>query len=337
MSAHFPSIPAIVMSAFGTQEIKERLRTMGTIGFLEKPIDFRDLINAINNALDPEKKGGSVKGISIASFLQLIEIEEKTCLLEIKGEQASMNGIFYFHKGMLYDAVCGNLRGEEAAIEVIAWENAEIRFKEIPKKKISRRIETELMSLIMEAMRRKDELSILEDEELIQLDDTMDVLPDDPDLKPFQQSLSSESTDTEDTVQENQQPTKNGKETTMNVQKLNKSVEILKEDLGDALLATDIFGAADGQSIAGYNPQPKASALFSQLTAFMVKSLDNSGFAQLGKFYLLDLAGNKMVIVIPLGEYQWGMLVDTNKAQLGLLLNVVMPKAIDAFEEAITG
>jgi hypothetical protein len=238
---------------------------------------------------------------------------------------------------MLYDAVCGNLRGEEAAIEVIGWENAEIRFKEIPKKKISRRIEAELMSLIMEAMRRKDELSILEDEELIQLDDTMDVLPEDLDLKPFQQPLSSESMDTEDMDQENQQPTKDGKETTMNVQKLNKSIEILKEDLGDALLATDIFGSADGQGIAGYNPQPKASALFSQVTAFMVKSLDNSGFAKLGKYYLLDLAGNKVVICIILGDYQWGMLVDTNKAQLGLLLNVVMPKVIDAFEDAITG
>ena len=123
----------------------------------------------------------------------------------------------------------------------------------------------------------------------------------------------------------------------MNVEKLNAAIEILKGDMGDALLATDIFGSADGQSIAGYNTQPKASALFNQLTGYLTKSLQGAGFPPLGRYYMLDLVDAKMVIVIPLGDYQWGMLVDTNKAQLGLLLNVVMPKIIDAFEEAITG
>ncbi|MCP4216763.1 MAG: hypothetical protein GY765_19085, partial [bacterium] len=50
----------------------------------------------------------------------------------------------------------------------------------------------------------------------------------------------------------------------------------------------------------------------------------------------LDLADKKMVIVIPLGDYQWGILVDGDKTKLGLLLNISIPKIIDAFEEAIT-
>ena len=192
MGTNFPSIPAIVMSAFGTQEIKKQIMTMGTLGFLEKPIDFQELANAINDGLNHEKKGGSLKGISIASFLQLIEMEEKTCLLDIKGEQASMNGIFYFNKGVLYDAVCGNLRGEDAAMEVIGWENAEIRFKELPKKKISRRVETGLMSLIMEAMRRKDEFEIQEAEDLIEIEDVTDELLDLSDQTPLEENSLAE-------------------------------------------------------------------------------------------------------------------------------------------------
>jgi hypothetical protein len=42
-----------------------------------------------------------------------------------------------------------------------------------------------------------------------------------------------------------------------------------------------------------------------------------------------------MACVIPLGEYQWGLLLDSTKAPLGLLLNVAIPNAIDRFEEAI--
>ena len=123
----------------------------------------------------------------------------------------------------------------------------------------------------------------------------------------------------------------------MDVQKLNAAVELLKRDMGDSLLATNIFGSADGQAIAGYNTQEKANALFAQLTEYLTKALQGSGFPGLGKYYMMDLTDAKMAILIPLADYQWGMLVDTNKAKLGLLLNVVMPKIIDAFEEAITG
>jgi hypothetical protein len=35
------------------------------------------------------------------------------------------------------------------------------------------------------------------------------------------------------------------------------------------------------------------------------------------------------------GDYQWGILVDTKKVQLGLLLNVFIPKTMDAIREAL--
>ena len=195
------------------------------------------------------------------------------------------------------------------------------------------------MSLIMEAMKRKDESAAQEDEELIEIEDVADILLFDD----FGESTALEGPPLNERTllgkveTEKQKFMETGKETKVNVQKLFTAVELLKNDLGDALLAADIFGSTDGQSIAGYNSQPKASALFGQLTLFLGKSLEGSGFPRLGKYYILDLADAKMVIVIPLGDYQWGLFVDTKKVQLGLLLNVVMPKIIDAFEEAIAG
>ena len=121
----------------------------------------------------------------------------------------------------------------------------------------------------------------------------------------------------------------------MNVENLNKAIDTLKEDLGEALISTDIWTTADGQSIAGFNPQPKASALMNKLTLDMTKSLKTAGFPELGKYWLVDLVGSMIGIVIPLGDFTWGMLMDANKAPLGLLLNVVIPQAVDAFEKAI--
>jgi hypothetical protein len=44
-----------------------------------------------------------------------------------------------------------------------------------------------------------------------------------------------------------------------------------------------------------------------------------------------------MIIILYLGDYQWSILFDKKEVQLGLLLNIVVPKIIDTFEEAITG
>jgi len=126
------------------------------------------------------------------------------------------------------------------------------------------------------------------------------------------------------------------KEKKMDAEKLNECIEIAKSQLGEGLLATDIFGASDGQSVAGFNPQPAASALFNKLSDFMIEALDSSGFPPMGRYYTLSLEDHKMVVVMLFGDYRWGMLIDSSKAQLGLLLNVAMPKMVKALEEALS-
>ena len=121
----------------------------------------------------------------------------------------------------------------------------------------------------------------------------------------------------------------------MNVQALREAIEVQKRDLGNGLLATDIYSSSDGQALVSYNSNPKACALFNRITNYMKTALEGSGFPGLRKYYLLDLAGDHMVVVIPMGDYQWGMLLNSKEVQLGLFLNVVLPRMIDAFEKAI--
>jgi len=47
------------------------------------------------------------------------------------------------------------------------------------------------------------------------------------------------------------------------------------------------------------------------------------------------LQEDKVLVILPLGDYIWGMVLDTNKIQMGLLLNIEIPAAIDTFAEAI--
>ena len=157
MNTHYPMIPIIVMSAYGTREIESRLNNIGIVRFLDKPIAFEKLISSIEDGLKRGTQSGSMTGISVGSFLQLLEIEEKTCLLDVQTK--GKKGLFYLNQGKLYDAVCGNLVADEAAIDMIMWDQVKLQFKNLPDRKITRRISTDIMPLLMEASRRKDELT----------------------------------------------------------------------------------------------------------------------------------------------------------------------------------
>ena len=122
----------------------------------------------------------------------------------------------------------------------------------------------------------------------------------------------------------------------MDIEKLNGCIELLKKQMGDSLLATSIVAMSDAQAIADWNSKPGAAAIFVEVTNFLNESL-KKGYPALGKYYLLNLQEDKMLIFLPLGEYQWGIAVDTTKAKLGLILNVILPEIVSSFEDALNG
>lgn len=123
----------------------------------------------------------------------------------------------------------------------------------------------------------------------------------------------------------------------MDIKKLKEAVDDLKKDMGEGLIATDVFSNADGQSIYGINTQPRACAFFNQVTDHLVKSLQGSSLPPLGKYYIVELADDKIIMVIATNEYQWGLIVNTKKIQTGLLLNVILPEIIEKFQDALAG
>lgn len=120
----------------------------------------------------------------------------------------------------------------------------------------------------------------------------------------------------------------------MKVEKLNEAVEILKGELGEALVACDIFDDS-GLSYAGHNSQPAATALFADITSRLVKTLKDSGFPSLGQYYMIVLEGNQIVVVVLVGNLQMGMMVDGNKVNMGLLLNIAVKKTIEVVKKAL--
>ncbi len=150
-----PELPVIVMTAFGTADIEAQLAEIEALQYLEKPLALADLENAIFTSLKAKARS-YIRGIALATFLQLMHMEKKTCTLKVG--QGQRTGYLYLKRGELLDAECGDLHGEDAAYEIMAWDDAEIEMDSVCRRQ-ERVIQVGLEHLLIDAFRRKDENS----------------------------------------------------------------------------------------------------------------------------------------------------------------------------------
>jgi len=115
---------------------------------------------------------------------------------------------------------------------------------------------------------------------------------------------------------------------------LDLAVQDLRNVLRDGLVATDIWERSAGLSLAGYNQQPVAVALFTRITTELESSLTDSNFPPLARYYLLDMEGNHTVAVVNHGALLQGILVDNKRANLGILISVAIPRMLESIARA---
>jgi CheY-like chemotaxis protein len=147
---YHPRIPCIVTTAYGTSRLKAKL-PKDILRFIQKPFDIDDLAQVIMAALARSLPLEDAEGISVVSFLNMIELEQISCIFEIQSVDKPA-GALYFENGVLYDAKCGDISGEAAALELIARKMSTYQFKDLPQEKLSVQIKTDLHELIRNAV-----------------------------------------------------------------------------------------------------------------------------------------------------------------------------------------
>ncbi|HHB75176.1 MAG TPA: DUF4388 domain-containing protein [Desulfobulbus sp.] len=101
-----------------------------------------------------DNAGGRIGGVSLASFLQMLEQERKTCILVVESEDRS--GRLYFNEGDLVDAECGEEVGQEAVYTLLTWQGPSFRVTEGEDR--LQRITLPLAHILLQAATRQDEL-----------------------------------------------------------------------------------------------------------------------------------------------------------------------------------
>lgn len=153
LTRNYPTMPVIVMTAFPTPDTEDQMAEFDIFSYLEKPLDYKALAEKVRSGL-LQTTSGHIRGITLFGFLQLLQIERKTCSLEIRSGKKV--GFLHFSAGDLFNATFDQKDGEDAAYEILSWENTEIEIINAARKEQDC-IQMPLNNLLMNAAQMKDE------------------------------------------------------------------------------------------------------------------------------------------------------------------------------------
>jgi len=158
LSAHYPEVHVIVVTAYSTPKLKKAVLERGGAGYIEKPFVVEDLAEKITRILKKESEGGVLQTVPLEMFIQLIEMEQKTSTIRVYNKVSGKKGVLFFKNGELMDARLPGLEGKSAAYEIFSWDEVTMAIQDecaVNKKKIDK----DLQAILLDAMRLKDESS----------------------------------------------------------------------------------------------------------------------------------------------------------------------------------
>lgn len=307
-------IPIIILTAHPVKEFEDKLLEYGIVDYMSKPLDMAKLKRRIKEVLKNREQKDSISGMSLAAILQVLEMEQRTGVISIKTEKK--NGKIFFRKGRVVDIAAEGLSAEEALGDLLdhSDKDKEIHIEYLEHRR-TERINKSLTEILLEASRLMDE------------DHKNDKNEDkNEDKKEDKKEDKNQPSIVEELIIE--------EEAKIEYKKFNTLIGSLKEDLGDALLSSEIW-SMEGEVVAGHNERQTVCDVFTPITFYVNEALNAAEYPELGEYYILNLEGAKISVTVPMGNYFWGMLIDSKKTPLGFLLKVILSEKIASFEEAV--
>jgi hypothetical protein len=120
----------------------------------------------------------------------------------------------------------------------------------------------------------------------------------------------------------------------MDIKGINKLMDDLKDNLGDALLMSDISSFKVGSSVTSYNANPKTATLVNKFSKYLVDMIIKIGVGDSLNYYAVEVAGSMMMYVLLANDYCWSILVDNKQVSNGMILVGILPDCLDGLQKA---
>lgn len=116
----FPGTGVIIMTAYPSNAFKDRAMMCGSLRFIEKPFDIKE-VRAIVEEVLKENEGfqGTVDGIDLVDIVQFNGLSRATAALKVT--TVDREGMIFFKDGAVVHAMCGREIGETAFFTILSF------------------------------------------------------------------------------------------------------------------------------------------------------------------------------------------------------------------------
>jgi CheY-like chemotaxis protein len=121
---------------------------------IKRVLDRITLSKATRDAADSTSVRGTLAQMSVVDLLQTLDIGRKSCRLVLT--RTGQRGEMQFHDGQLVHATLGNIVGEAAVYEVVAWTEG-VFLIDFERTECPHTVTHSTQSVLLEALRRFDE------------------------------------------------------------------------------------------------------------------------------------------------------------------------------------
>lgn len=153
LERHHPQVCIMVMTDNASPLLRSKVKQRAGAVHFDQALDLGLLIQRIFSELGIAY-GGRIRGVSLPSFLQMMELEDSNCTLSITAKGRA--GRLFLRKGQPVAAHFGQLTGRLAALQILTWKHVTIDI-DYTAPTVEREITKPLMNLIMESGRLIDE------------------------------------------------------------------------------------------------------------------------------------------------------------------------------------
>jgi CheY-like chemotaxis protein len=145
-------VQIVVVSAHMTDPMRDALDDLGALVWMDKPIDLDALHRAVERMLAIPR--AHVSGVTLAGFVQLLEVEHQTCAVRVLSPDGV--GTLVFEAGALVDAWTVDAEGDGAAMAILGFRDCTIDVIGMLRTDVQR-VTKPLSFLLLDSARRADE------------------------------------------------------------------------------------------------------------------------------------------------------------------------------------
>ncbi|MBL8112529.1 MAG: response regulator, partial [Acidobacteria bacterium] len=152
-----PALPVVVITAYGSAEVRREVRNFSSVDYLDKPFSFKELLERIDRSLGAEEGFSGSVSVSFPDIIQLYALSMASGALHVTrgGEEATL----WFDVGELVHATLGPLRGEAAVYRLLGWKGGAFQLT-AGARAGERSITSSWQEILIEGCRQLDEAQV---------------------------------------------------------------------------------------------------------------------------------------------------------------------------------